>query len=208
MKRGESINNTVCTFEFDSLSVECLKTNILPTFSCSTENGKKLRILLDSGAQTSFILSDLAEKLSFPILNSNINLVIKGINSSKSIRTNVVDYFPAVCIPVLGTKPAFDNLNKVNSELRRKGYILADTFGSNPFYKSLDLILGVDSFPAVSPRTVPFGTGNLSCYLESNVGIIPIGNGENFLRNLNFLEDFHTPNFNDFFNNGEIHKKM
>ena len=153
-KSSPILNNSVCTYQYEVLSARCLKGNILPTFSAKLPNDSIIRVLKDSGAETSFIRESIANSCDFQTLESDVNLTIRGINSKRTVKTKLVNVsmsvgnlkciIPAVCIPELTTAPSQNGAIKVANCLLRKNYKIADDFIINNPDKSLDMILGVE----------------------------------------------------------------
>ena len=195
---AQKVTNNTCSVEITSLPTKCIEGNLLPTFSCKILDGSSLRTLQDSGAQTSFIRSDIATANDFRILQNDIVLTVKGFNSKKIITTNLVEvvvlisdvkcYIPAVCVPVLTASSAVKGAVKIAEALVEKGYTLADEYTRSNPSKPLDMILGVDSFHLLNIQTISFGTAsNKSCMFSSAFGVLPIGNGKKFLGNIKHL---------------------
>ena len=63
MKDVKAVANGVCAVNYQSCSLLSNKSssNLLPTFSCQIGKNSTLRILADSGAQTSFIAANVAK---------------------------------------------------------------------------------------------------------------------------------------------------
>ena len=63
---------------------------LLPTFTLSISgisNFRECRVLNDTGSQRNFISASVAEYLCLPSVRSEVDLVIHGFNSSKTIKT-------------------------------------------------------------------------------------------------------------------------
>ena len=192
---AKEVANGVCAVEFSAQNSMCPKMgNLLPTFSCTTKNGLLIRGLQDSGAQTSFIQSDVAKTCNFKVIKSDVNLTIRGFNERKTIKTNIVEVevkigntlrsVPAVCVPSL-TKilPNSENAN-IAKILLSKGYKMADSYILSDPLKDIDIILGIDSFHYLELSSINFGKKQDSCMLSSVLGIMPIGNSKEFYKNL------------------------
>ena len=62
---------------------------ILPTFTCKI-NGKIVRALKDSGAQSNFITTQLANELELPVVKPNLEILLNRINGQKHYQTKTV----------------------------------------------------------------------------------------------------------------------
>ena len=193
----KTIISSVCSVDLDTnaLISKCKSQTLLPTFSCKTMGDTELRVLQDSGAQTSFINSDLARSCKFNIVNSNINLNIRGFNEQKTVKTNIVEvaveldgklcHIPAVCVPNLTSMFPNPDLPSIAKILVSRGWGVADSFVLSDSNKELDMILGADSFHHLKFKCVSFGRS--SCFFDSNLGIMPIGNGRDFIADSVYL---------------------
>ena len=54
------------------------KNCVLPTFTCKIGTNTDVRVLLDSGCQTNFILQSIVAKNDFPVVSDAIFPLIKG----------------------------------------------------------------------------------------------------------------------------------
>ena len=186
------VNNGVCAIEMGSLSTGGLKGNMIPTFSCKLADGEVLRCLQDSGAETSFIRSDIAAAHNFKLISTGIALTIKGFNSNKTICTNIVEAevfingkcccFPAVVVPHIAAVPCKDGVAAVGKLLTENGYILADKFLVENPGRKLDMVLGIDALSHLQTQTILIGEN--SCMLQTCIGVMPVGNSQKFLSDL------------------------
>ena len=128
-------------------------------------------------------------------------MTIKGFNVPKTVKTKLVELnvelasksykFAAVCVPDLSAKPSTRRISQIANELKNKGFKLADSYILNNPEKMLDMVLGVDSFHSLDIRTISFGPEKNSCYFQSRVGIMPIGNSERLLENIQCTQEFN-----------------
>ena len=194
----KSVSNGTCSIEFNcsSSTFSGNSSNLLPTFSCKIRN-KLIRVLQDTGAQTSFIKSEIAEFANLKRIKSNIDLKIRGFNEQKIVKTNIVDvvielgksifHIPAICVPNLTSSCPNDEILKISRNLSEKGYILADHFIKNDYKKPLDMILGIDALQHLELSTINFGTSLKSCMIKTSVGVMPVGDSSIFIQNLKYL---------------------
>lgn len=198
----ESIGNGVCSVELEAKTVCNLNGMILPTLSGRLQSGSNVRILRDSGAQATFIRSEVAQLCNFKTVKTSLNLTIKGFNSIKKITTNIVQVelllnsntyqFPAVCVPVLSSVLTIDGVADMGRLLIEKGYKLADTFLIENPSKPIDMVLGVDSFHILKESQINFGYPHISCMYNTAIGVMPIGNVKNLCDNIKTLPAFTT----------------
>ena len=190
------LNGGICTVEIDTsaLNSNNRSDNLMPTFSCQV-NDQHIRVLKDSGAQTSFIREDVAKNQKLNILTPNVNLKIRGFNGIKCLETNIYEVnmrannisfqVPAVGVPEITSTCPNRNVTEIASMLKSKGYQIADQFTLNNSQKQVDMILGVDSFHVFSISTIKFGAD--TCMYSTELGVMPIGNSESFSNNLKHL---------------------
>ena len=200
----ESVYNGICSVELLNLSTKCIEKNMLPTFSCSLSNNETIRVLADSGAETSFISSEVIENYNYEVLENDVKLSIKGFNSLRNVKTKLVKLevlignkkcsVPAVIIPNISASPKYENLNEITQILHERGYETADEFVTREPNKSVDMILGIDSFHLLNLKTKSFGRCTDSCMFVSEFGVMPIGNSDKFFQNLKFLPNLIATN--------------
>ena len=193
------INNGVCSIEFDAhaLTSKCKSSTMLPTFSSNISPKESIRVLQDSGAQTSFINTDVVKKSNFKVLTSNVSLNIRGFNECKTIKTDIVEVtmnvgenscaIPSICVPNLTNVYPNSEMKVIANKLKSKNYPIADKFILSQPSKKIDMILGADAFQHIGFHSVNFGPNTKSCMLNSEIGVMPLGNSKVFLDNLEFL---------------------
>ena len=175
---------------------------VLPTLSAKLPNGKKIRILKDSGAQNNFIKQSLVENGNFKILKANTNITINGFNSSSKYCTNVVEVclmfgkskhtVSAYVIPSLNNNMYLPGLSNVVSKLSKKGYSLADNFMSSSSDKitNVDFVLGASSLHCLEEQNILFGKLNNSLMSITPFGVILHGDLNDINMNLDTLPNF------------------
>ena len=204
---NEKFNNGTCQIEFNISQINNLGHNILPTFSCKLTSGKDIRVLKDSGAQISFIKNETVSKNNFKIINDDIEVIVKGFNSQKNIKTKIVEVpikinsnifkICAVSIPEIATDITINGLYDLAKELYLKNYLLADKFILE--YKSnnisnLDMVLGTNAFHCLPTKLLTFGDDTPSCMYETPIGNLLVGNISNMLNNLKYLSNMDKSN--------------
>jgi hypothetical protein len=173
---------------------------LLPTFSCnliSRNNSTLIRVLKDGGCQKNFIKKSLVQELKLPVVD-NITINIHGFNSSKTIKTEVVEVslrvkdriisVKAVVVPDIRTSIAVPNLSRLVHEFSIRGYTVADTMLDNDLIDNIGLVLGADSDHYFDMKYVKFG-GNESpsCYIDTKLGVVFTGCIERMISNLQYL---------------------
>ena len=79
-------------------------------------------------------------------------------------------------------------MNIVASLFEKKGYTLANKVFHDCMNKTVSIILGVNTCHVIETKVVTFGHNcNTSAYLDSRLGVIPMGSVSNILKNANFL---------------------
>ena len=207
INEAKSVANGVCSIVFDPCAMisSGKSSNLLPTISCQVANDRAIRVLNDSGAQTSFIDASIAKECKFEVLNSGINLTIRGFNGNKQLVTDVVNvglqvsdqklFIPAVCVPNITSIVTCENVSKIAQSLQNKGYKVADSYLLTDPKKKLDMIIGVDSFHLLEIGSCKFGENPPSCMLNSQFGVMPVGNSSKLCENINNLP--YNPNLDE-----------
>ena len=195
----DNINSGTCQVEMTASNVN-VSQNILPTFTCSLKGGKKLRALLDSGAQISFINDKICHKHKFKILKKNVNITIKGFNSHSEQKTNVVEVpifmkdkiykICAVAIPEIKTDIKVKGLYDIAKKLVDKNYTIADDFIlqlKTDRISNLDMILGANALFSLTGKIVNFGRYQDSCIFDTDIGILLMGESTALQSNIDSL---------------------
>lgn len=176
---------------------------ILPTFTAVVGDSpkKQCRILQDTGSQRNFIREELARELNCQVIQKDVSLVIHGINSDRSILTNIVNIpvwvndakfsYEAIVVPNIDITISVPKMKMITEGFLRKGYVLADKllqWEGNSDIANFDLVMGPDSLQLLLPITIEFGrTPNISIYSDTRLGVVLSGKPENILRNLEIL---------------------
>ena len=187
----------------EAFSGGCGGDILLPTLSCeivTTNRNKIVRILKDSGCQRNFICESLVNEYKFPVVEDNVNLTIHGFNSSKNIKTKVVNIdlkfgdktfnIEAISIPKIRTLVKLPKLGKLAESFIDKGYKLADDYITKDcdLINNIDLVLGADTDHNFDMKYRSFGPeNNKSCYLETPKGVVFTGNIDRLINNVDTL---------------------
>ena len=174
--------------------------SILPTFTFDLGNSCLFRGLKDNGSQSSFVSERLLKKCSYKILDNDVDLTIKGFNSSRKYETKTVeinckfgnDYqtFEAVVVPHIDIELKLPGLSRIVEQFLAKGFKLADKFlndCTNDIIGNFDLILGTSSVHCVADATVLFGEDPPAAYLNSPLGVMLIGKIDRIIKHLDKL---------------------
>ena len=140
------------------------KGNLLPSFSVNLPNPETALVFKDSGAETSFICADLADRCKFKIVNHNITLRIRGFNTLKTIKADLVEVtffnnnkmwiFTAICVPTIHVTPCIEGVGKL---VDQKCMEMADIFLRKNVTKNIDILFGVYAFQLLPTQTQVFG---------------------------------------------------
>lgn len=114
----------------------CDIDSILLTFTRTLESGGKIRGLRDSGSQYNFICEHLIDSITHKVIESNINLIINGINQSKIYKSKLVRVnlkfgncyksLELLTLPRINITLFLPGLSRIVAHLVGKGYIMAD----------------------------------------------------------------------------------
>ena len=198
--KSNSVSTGVVSINCNALDSQSNYSTILPTFTTYVD-GTSIHGLKDTGSQCSFILSELAENLNLKVL-SDVSIIVNGFNCSKPYDTKLyelkLDLCDKICtiavigVPQITTCLKLAGLNDIVQGFIDKGYILADKtlLNLNPdeVISEISLILGADYSHCLPENPVLFGTGNSSCFSESPLGIVLMGNMNDLKLNLKFLK--------------------
>ena len=205
-RKGESVSVSV-----NSISGHLnITDSLLPLLSVVPDilgkNNITVDTIMDMGSQNSFITVDLADQLDLTIVDKNISLLIKGINSSQKIVTKSVR-FPfvignsryevvCICIPKINIAFKTPSISKLLDCLNKEGITLAfDRFVSDANCEeisSLDFLLGARDWHIVADMQIgTVGNPNSqSTYYKTNVGnIVLVGSIRDWLANYSELVD-------------------
>ena len=178
-----------------SIGIECSIANnsslscntILPTFTTMLQSGHVLRCLKDTGAQYSFIKESVALREKLNIIKE-VNVTVEGFNSSRPYRSKVVRlplkfgqkwyFIKALTIPNIKTSMKLPGLQKVVSKFVSLGYDLADKRlldAGDESISDISFILGANAAHRVMEKYVNFGKSRENFYIDSNIGVLLIG---------------------------------
>ena len=175
---------------------------LLPTFTLNIANNnieRDVRVLKDSGSQRSFVLSSIADQLGLPVVKDNVELVIHGFNSSKTIKSKIVKvpitcnskvtYIECVVLPEINITLKISNLNDIVNTFLFKGYTLADRgLAGSDIIGNFGMVIGVEAESFLNAKTVLFGDkSNNSCFLDSSLGVLLMGDAKCMSDNLELL---------------------
>ena len=200
------VNNSVLCVEASHISSK--SSTVLPTFTATLKGEQfdlPVRIFKDSGCQKTFICASIASTLNLPVVQTNFPLTIHGFNSSKTIKTNLVEiylkvgekYFShnAICINSIRTEFEIDGLNSVVTKFVGNGYVIADKDyqeSESKVVDNIDLVLGTD-LDHVLPMSYklfgnPANPDSMSSYIETPIGVMFSGDVSKMQANLPHLK--------------------
>ena len=121
----------------DAYNVGINSPSILPTLALEI-NGKNIHSLKDGGCQSNLILESLAEDLELKVVQSDVKISVKGINSVKVHNTKIVEcklkidnteyIVEAICLTNISLSLQLPGMGKIFREFILHGYNLADSF--------------------------------------------------------------------------------
>ena len=175
------------------------KNSILPTFTGVFHSKNLIRVMRDTGAQSNFIRSDLANRENLNKIG-NVRVTVKGFNTSREYDSSVVEVplkfgpnwftLHAICIDEIKTTLELPGLSKLARILERKGYKLADCeiINSNDYIENIGFVLGSESAHILPENWIKFN--NNSCALPYNdIGLVLIGRLDLLMSNIDFFPD-------------------
>ena len=175
--------------------------NLLPTFTCNLVNGMCMRILKDTGCQSTFVSEKFAQVNKCKILNNNVDLLINGFNGSKNYKSKLVEIncclgdevvtFEALTVSSINIKLNVPGLKKLTNLLLNKNFKLADSNFNNltdDIVSNIDLVLGTCSIPKLDFKVIKFGQVKPSMMYETNFGNILVGNIQELTENIKTLK--------------------
>lgn len=192
-----TVGPTCVSHQYSSVALDTM--TVLSTFSFCLSNGSTFRGLRDSGCQNNLISESCLTNVTFKVLQDNIELNVRGINSSKLYNSKLIsiDIFlnnsrktiNALVIPSINIKLNLPGLKRVANEIEAAGYELADKLLSSDgdLIENLGLILGAESAHIFCGEYVPFGKEGCCVYLQTDLGILLEGNLSKISENLKFL---------------------
>jgi len=103
---------------------------------------------------------------------------------------------PAIVVPHIDMDLRINNLNTISNGFISKGYKLADTNLRDSEVINFHMVMGPDSLRLLQARTVLLGQHHdESVYLESEQGILLMGETDKLLRNLKYLPNLLEINY-------------
>ena len=179
------------------------KGTLLPSFtapiihSAGTTN---CRGFFDTCSCITLIEASFARDLGMKVIESNINLTLKGINENKFIKSERVEFgiqtdngilkMTALCVPSINIDLQVDEIEKVVSKFRSENYDLADKHLSSSSVSNAKLLLGADFMHLLIDGTGTFGSteGEKSLYFRSPLGILLGGNVQKLAKDVAYLQ--------------------
>ena len=169
---------------------------ILPTFTVNV-GGKTIRAMRDSGCQASFIVQALADELNLKVAKEEFELGVNGFNSSRKIKTTVVELsireneppISMICIPDIRINLDLPGLSSIVTGFTELGYVLADTMLQNGTDNIADIgmIIGDNEAQIVPQSDETFGIHPKSMYANTPLGVMLLGSIERMTQNLPYL---------------------
>lgn len=187
---------------------------ILPTFSCRV-GCVQVRVLKDSGCQSTFIEQSLSDQLNLPVVKSDLEITVHGFNEVRKYKTkevsvplnlrNGVQSVNAICVPAIRTSITIPGLSKIVQTFRDKNYFLADQYLSemSDSISNLKIILGTNDSHILTENHFKFGHKIPSIYSETSEGVLLFGNAQRILDNLSYLPTC-SPEQVEIFNNANL----
>ena len=168
---------------------------ILGTFTCSSGSAK-LHGLRDSGSQNNFILEEKLSDLEYEVIDSDVSLLVDGINESRRYVSKLVKikismgdelrFIEAFTFPTIDINLKLNGLSTIANDFIAKGYTLADQGLQNvDSVKNIELILGADAAYCFRDQTIHFGSQ--SVFVNTQMGVMLIGNICRMLSDLEYL---------------------
>jgi len=179
------VSGTTWTSDVNSVKVDTCVA--IPTFTGLVEN-ETVRVLRDSGCQTSLILENVANRHNLTVVTNNVNVTINGFNGSKLYKTKIVNIpfklgdnlynISAICVPYIKIKLELPLYGKVVSKLTKLGYSLADEMLSDQTSEidDISMVLGAKSASCIPICTRTVGKCTEAVLLETPRGVMIEGN--------------------------------
>lgn len=194
---SEFVENYSITLNKETLHCHSTGSTILPTFTAYLPSGKCLRILKDSGSQTSFVRKSLSNEEKLKNVRK-IDLTVNGFNTSKQYETEIVEIsmffgeikksFEAVCVPEIKTCLSLPVLKPIVENFISRGYILADKYlKDSDKIDNIDIILGANALYCLPEQHFTFGKNSI--YSKTPLGILLMGDCSDLQRDMVHLKD-------------------
>ena len=171
--------------------------SVLSTFDCYGSSGSRLKGFRDMGSQNTLVVESNLSKFNYIVIDDQVSLEIKGINDNKNYVSKLVSLqlnvggctkeLEAFTIPSISVDLDLPGLSLIARAFVDKGYRLADStlIDSCDRISDIDILLGADAASFFEDTSCSFGKH--SCYYESNVGIMLIGNLSRLLDDIGSL---------------------
>ena len=190
------VANAMINIETTMVNFQSNFSTILPTCSLPIAKEKYLHTLIDSGAQCSLILAEVAEKMKFKVLEG-VDIQINGINSTKPYKTKIVEipvfihdnrsFIRAICVPEINIRLKILGLNDLIGQFNKRGYGLADkTFLERKeldCIEGIEFILGADFSQLIGENKKVFPNHTCNC-VHSSLGVILMGTVQSIRDNI------------------------
>ena len=198
-KSNKNVSAVVATVSTVNMSVVSYNDVIVPTatgYLGSGSNKECIRILKDTGSQSSFIKGPPHSIPNSKIVgNANLNLI--GINSAKILEAPIVN-FPieieglgevsvnAICHDEFSIEATAPGLAGLASSLRSRGVKLADTEIVSDKLDNIKLILGNDNAHILPITQSCFGADGKesSCVYDTPAGVMLVGSVATYNQNI------------------------
>ena len=172
--------------------------SILSTFTVkSSDNKSTIRSLYDIGSQSSFVVDKHVKDLEHSVLKRNIKLTIKGINESKTVKSDLIEArlklgdksysVQLLTVPEININLKLPNLNKVVTSLIQNGHTLADSFldEHSVSLNNIGVILGANAAYCFQGETIKLGEN--SVYMTTGFGTMLLGSIKNILKDISIM---------------------
>jgi len=164
------------------------------------------RVLHDTGSQRNFVSENIVKLFNPTVIERDIDLIIHGINTEVSVKTNIVTVpitinsesynIAAIVVPEIDISFKVDNITLIIKGFTEKGYRLADEqlCSSSGTVSDFGMVMGSDAGRILLPATKLLGIGkDSSIYLESDHGVLLMGESSDLLKDLKNLPTLVNP---------------
>lgn len=176
---------------------------ILPSFTASVfgSDGSiyDCRSFCDTCNQTTLIETDFARKLKLKSVEKNIDLVLKGINSDRHIKSETVELdikvgrethrIIALCVPEVNVDLEVGDLDTLLEEFRKQNYSIADKSLNGSKLSGAKLLLGSDHTNILLTGVGRFGEEGKtkSIFFRTPIGVMFVGRIEKMIHDVQYL---------------------
>ena len=194
-RRGETAQ-THATVEVNANTLDSRYGALLPTATVYLLNGKRkipCRLFKDPGSTITFVRGDPSNIPGAKYLRT-LEISVQTMTGTKTSEADEVRIpleipgqgkidITAVCVPEInaGSSEDPERTKEVVSELKKRGYKLADTFLGNEPQKPIKILLGNDNLQALPISSQEFG--QTSVY-SSPAGIMLVDSIDKYIENL------------------------